>query len=105
MESVESVRFGDQLSVVPESIKRLPLAGIDHVREQCQQLVVELDNGSKTMNDDTCAVIKEALPIFSAALVRLESLAVANRQPLPERRKRERRQYATEAAESSRGLR
>jgi len=94
---VEAVRFGDQLNLVPESVKRLPLASSEHVRAQYQQLV-ELDKASRNRNDNGCMLIKEALPIFSAALGRLELLTVANRQPVPERRKRERRQYAPEVS-------
>jgi hypothetical protein len=94
---VEAVRFGDQLNLVPEPVKKLPLASSDHVRAQYQQLV-ELDQTAKKRNDNSCTLIKEALPIFSAALGRLELLTVANRQPLPERRKRERRQHAPEGS-------
>lgn len=70
---VEAVRFGDQLNIVPPSVKTLPLRGESQVRAQYQQLV-ELDKASRNTNDNACLVIKEALPIFSAALERLESL-------------------------------
>lgn len=70
---VEAVRFGDQLNVVPDPVKRLPLAGRTQVRQQYQKLV-ELDKSSGATNDSANTVIKEALPIFGAALERLESL-------------------------------
>jgi hypothetical protein len=93
---VEAVRFGDKLNLVPECAKTLPLAGIDHVRHQSQQLIVELDKASKSLNDNACVVIKEALHLFGAALARLESLGDAKPQPVPERRRHERRQRATD---------
>jgi hypothetical protein len=93
---VEAVRFGDKLNLVPESVKTLPLAGIGHVRHQSQQLIVELDKASKNLNDNACVVIKEALHLFSTALARLESLDDANPRPVPERRRHERRQRATD---------
>jgi hypothetical protein len=92
---VEAVRFGDQLNLVPESVKKLPLTGISEVRQQLQQLIVELDKASKDLNDNACVVIKEALHLFSTAVNRLESLGDAKPQPVSERRRRERRQYAT----------
>jgi len=92
---VEAVRFGDQLNLVPEGVKKLPLTGISQVRQQLQQLMVELDKASKDLNDNACVVIKEALHLFSTAVNRLESLGDAKPQPVPERRRRERRQYAT----------
>jgi hypothetical protein len=93
---VEAVRFGDQLNLVPESVKTLPLVGVGHVRHQSQQLIVELDKASRNLNDNACVVIKEALHIFSTALARLESLGDAHQQPVPERRRHERRQRATD---------
>lgn len=93
---VESVRYCDQLNLLPECVKRVPPAGMEQVREQCQQLVLELDKSSKGLNDNACVVIKEALHIFSVALDRLQLLTVANRPPSAERRKRERRQYSAE---------
>ena len=95
---VEAVRFGDQLNLVPESVKTLPLAGNAHVRAQLQQLMVELDKASRNLNDNACVVIKEALHLFSTAADRLESLGGANPQPqpLPERRRSERRQRTTD---------
>jgi hypothetical protein len=88
---VEAVRFGDQLNLVPQSVKTLPLAGLGHVKQQLQR-IVELDKASRDLNDNTCAVIKEALQLFSTAVDRLESLGDAKPQPLPERRRAERRQ-------------
>jgi|InoplaM3SPM_1038593.scaffolds.fasta_scaffold34106_1 hypothetical protein len=70
---VEAVRFADQLNVVPEPLKRRPLDGRRLVKEQYQKLL-ELDRASGSTNDSACPVIKEALPIFGAALERLETL-------------------------------
>lgn len=67
---VEAVRFGDQLNVVPEKVKDLPL-NASRVRQQYQTLL-ELSNQGK--RDSTSAVLDEALPIFGAALQRLEAL-------------------------------
>lgn len=70
---VEAVRFADQLNVVPGPLKRLPLDRQGVVKEQYQKLL-EMDQASATANDSACLVIKEALPIFGAALERLETL-------------------------------
>ncbi|HET6492979.1 MAG TPA: hypothetical protein VFG44_08405 [Burkholderiales bacterium] len=88
---VEAVRFGDQLNLVPQSVKTLPLGGLSHVRQQLER-IAELDKAPKDLNDNACMVIKEALQLFSTAVDRLESLGDANPQPLPERRRAERRQ-------------
>jgi hypothetical protein len=71
---VEAVRFGDLLNLVPEPVKRLPLEGYGHVKEHYQQLL-ELEKASGGMTTNACGVIREALPIFNAALERLESLS------------------------------
>ena len=70
---VEAVRFADQLNVVPEPLKRRPLDGRRLVKEQYQKLL-ELDRASVNTNDSACPVIQEALPIYGAALERLETL-------------------------------
>jgi len=67
---IEAVRFGDQLNVVPESVKDLPLDG-GRVKQQYQKLV-ELDRHAA---GNAKAVIDEALPIFKSALDRLEALS------------------------------
>lgn len=90
---VEAVRFGDQLNLVPEPVKRLPLEGNNRVREQYQELVAALDKATQNRNENACVVIREALPIFSAALDRLESMTHGDSA----RRKREPREYASEA--------
>ena len=94
---VESARYCDPLNLLPESVIRLPLDGIEGVREQYQQLIVELDTASKGLNGDACVVLKEALHIFSIALDRLRSFSAAKPQSIRERRKRERRQVGNDA--------
>ena len=89
---VESARYCDPLNLLPESMKRLPLGGTDDISEQYQQLIVELDKASKGLKNNACVVLKEALHVFSVALDRLQSLDAAQLHPIPERRKRERRQ-------------
>lgn len=85
---LEAVQFSDKLKLLPDSMERLPLASIDSVRERFRKLIVELDKASKELNDNACAVIKEAMCIFNAALNRLESLAGRqNSALLTERRK------------------
>jgi hypothetical protein len=76
---IEAVRFGDPLNLVPEVAKKLPLSDQDYVREQYERLM-QLDKAPS--NDNAGAVIKEALPIFSAALERLESLSGHHDKPL-----------------------
>ena len=91
---VEAVGFGDQLNLLPEPIKTLPLTGKHQVRERFEQLVIELDKASQRLNDNACVVIKEALHIFSSALSRLESLPDYKSRSSHERRKCERRQVS-----------
>ena len=78
---VESVRYGDQLNLGPETVTRIPLGDNDRVREQGQQLAAELNKASATQNENACLVIAEALPVFNAALDRLEALTRRNPAP------------------------
>ena len=79
---VQSVRFGDKLSLIPENLTALPLAGIEDVAKRCQQLMVELDHASRELNDKYCEVTKEALHIFGTALTRLRALEQGQNQVL-----------------------
>ena len=89
---LEAVQFSDKLKLLPDSMERLPIASIDSVQERFRKLIVELDKASKELNDNACAVIKEAMCIFNAALNRLESLAGRQDPALAGRRKHELRQ-------------
>lgn len=79
---VESLQFGDQLNLLPDSMKALPLTGTDNVQERFQQLIIELDRASKRLDHKACGVIKEALHTFGTAVTCLEALnSKQNSQP------------------------
>lgn len=80
---VETLHYGDQLNLLPESIKTLPLTGLENVQDRFQQFMVELDRASKRLDHKACGVIKEALHAFGTALVRLEVLNSRQGAPSP----------------------
>ena len=91
---LEAVRYSDRLNLLPDAIKRLPLGGMTDVKERFEQLFIELDSESKGLNHRACAVLKEALHIFSTATNRLDAMYGAQQQLPGERRKRRRQRAA-----------
>ena len=86
---VEAVRYSDKLNLLPDTLKRQPIASMADVKACFEQLLIDLDRESKGLNHRVCSTLKEALHIFGAAINRLESIARA-KNPSPERRKRQR---------------
>ena len=70
---IEAVQFADRLNCLSENLTRLPLSGLEELRQRSVKLVAELDAASKRLDDSVCTVIKEALEVFGVALTRLES--------------------------------
>lgn len=80
---IEAVRFCDKLHCVSEHITRLPLNGVADVSTRFESLMIELDAASKSLDDKSCVVIREAVHIFSTALNRLQMLDQQRYCPLP----------------------
>jgi hypothetical protein len=73
---VEAMQSHERRNMLPESVTRLPMNGKDDVMARFEKLVAGLDAASKSLDDEACLVIKEALAVFGAALDRLD-VAVA----------------------------
>jgi len=72
---IETMRFSDESrKCFPEPITRLPFNGIGDLRGRFAQLVVELDKASKSLDDKSCAKIKEGMHALGVALNRLTTL-------------------------------
>jgi len=68
---VEAVRYCDKLDTLPPAMKDLPVAGVNDVVARMEALRAGL---GATPREER-AVIREAIEIFGAALVRLGALA------------------------------
>jgi hypothetical protein len=71
---IKGTRLGDELRSVPWRLSALPLNHLDDVKERTQGLFNELGAASKGGDDDSRAMMKEALYVFSEGLRRLLSL-------------------------------
>jgi hypothetical protein len=71
---LEATRFRNTISYLPEEAVRLPLGGHVDVSRRFSALITALDNASKSLDDNACAVLTEALRIFGAAVYRLTVL-------------------------------
>ena len=72
---IETVRSADKSNdCFPEPITRLPLNGIGDVRGRFAKLLVELDKAAKSLDDSSCAKIKEGVHALGVALSRLNAL-------------------------------
>ena len=72
---LESLRYCDKLSLLPEHLTRLPCSGIDDVRVRLEGV----DRGLRTMQRGECqdraiAVLQESLDVLRASLDRLQQL-------------------------------
>jgi hypothetical protein len=74
---IARVQAAADVGGMPGHITRLPVRGIIDVRMRFENLVVDLDEASRQLNDGVCAGIREALHIFGMALSRLRSLGRA----------------------------
>jgi len=72
---IETVRHSQKSQGrIPEPLTRLPLNGITDVKTRFTQLMVELDKASKSLDDHSCATIKESMHALGVALNRLNIL-------------------------------
>ena len=71
---LESVRFGDKFSLLPQHITRLPLNGIVDVRVRFRDLRAELDRTPGLGWSNARALVKEALVVFGTGIDRLTFL-------------------------------
>jgi hypothetical protein len=76
---VEAVRYCDKLDTLPPAMKNLPITGANDVVARMEALRA----GLSTSPREEHVVIREALEIFGAALLRLGSLATGNTIDLP----------------------
>src|SRR5262245_33848549 len=82
---LESIQFGNGKNFASRTTIKLPLAGSQDLQQRFNQLVIDLDSASKSLDDNGCLVIKEALHIVGSALHQLrhlESVEHARNQPL-----------------------
>ncbi len=79
---IETVRHSDKShNRIPEQITRLPLNGIGDVRTRFTLLMLELDKASKSLDDNSCATIKEGMHALGVALNRLSALEQHGKPP------------------------
>ena len=71
---IEAVRSCERSRSVPEQITALPIAGKLDVRTRYEQLIGGMDSASQTLDDDSYALLREALDILGTALNCLWSL-------------------------------
>lgn len=71
---VESVRYCDKLSTLPENFTRLPLTGIGDVRTRLEGFGLALEKPSSSAHGRERVTLREAADIFGAALDRLQWL-------------------------------
>src|SRR5262245_24972653 len=68
---VEAVRYVDKMSLLPASVRELPLNGMDDVKARFDGLKAEL---SRRDDSRSLAVVKESADILGDALARLQWL-------------------------------
>lgn len=68
---LEAMQCYERRKLLPEYVTRLPINGRDDVMTRFEKLVTGLDAASKRLDDEACAVIKDALAVFGTALDRL----------------------------------
>jgi hypothetical protein len=72
---VEAVRYVDRMSLLPASVRDLPLKGVDDVKARFDGLKAELGQGSNGKPDTrSLAIVKESADILGDALARLQWL-------------------------------
>jgi hypothetical protein len=72
---IEVVRNSRELRCgMPAHIAHLPLDGMADLRSRFDQLMMALDRASKSLDDESCTVIREGVHIVGIALYRLNML-------------------------------
>jgi hypothetical protein len=71
---VEAARLGHGMRNLSKYMASLPLTGRDDVRGRIEGLFTALGLASKSLDDSSRVVIKEALYVFGEALIRLKWL-------------------------------
>ena len=71
---IKATRLGDEMSSLSQHMTSLPLAGPDDVRGRIEGLFTALGLASKSLDDSSRVVLKEALYVFGEALIRLKWL-------------------------------
>src|SRR5215203_2306833 len=79
----EAIRYDRPISPLPDPIVRLPIRGLPDVRERFDQLMPELDQASKRLDDRAVALIKQALHTYGTALGRLQVLEKERAEAAP----------------------
>ena len=76
---IEASRACGKLSHLPAQVAT-PVSDFNNLLQRCLSLLGELDSASKRHDEPVCAVIKETLHVFSAALERLKAIERGNRR-------------------------
>jgi len=71
---VEAVRYVDRMSLLPASVRDLPLNGMDDVKARFDGLRVELGQSNGGPDTRSLAIVKESADILGDALARLQWL-------------------------------
>jgi hypothetical protein len=71
---LEAMQFGDKTTFISPSTTTLPLMGKADLQKRFDQLFLDLDNASKSPNDQACMAMKEALHVFGSALQQLRQI-------------------------------
>lgn len=71
---VEAVRYVDRMSLLPASVRDLPLNGMDDVKARFDGLRAELGQSSGGTDTRSLAIVKESADILGDALARLQWL-------------------------------
>jgi hypothetical protein len=69
---IKAARLGEEMSSLSQHMTSLPLAGPDDVRGRIEGLFTALGLASKSLDDGSRVVLKEALYVFGEALMRLK---------------------------------
>jgi hypothetical protein len=78
---VEAVRYVDRMSLLPASVRELPLNGVDDVKARFDGLRAELGQVSSGKPDTrSLAIVKESTAILGDALARLQWLEQEKRR-------------------------
>jgi hypothetical protein len=75
---IEAMQFGDKTTFISSSTTMLPLAGKEDLQMRFNQLFLDLDSASKSLDDQACMAMKEALHVFGNALQQLRQLELLN---------------------------
>ena len=71
---VEAVRYVDRMSLLPASVRDLPLNGMDDVKARFDGLRAELGQPNGGTDTRSLAIVKESADILGDALARLQWL-------------------------------